>query len=464
MGNRKTALLALVGGLSGFAAWLIVERMVAPFKALSKTSQTEQAFLFGWFGHSLFGSILAGSLAFLVFRPRTSLLRASMACITAACLGGMLVTGADAISDVTLNGIYGDSYWLDHGETMLSSLAWNVVFALVIALTIAIATTPAKVSRWWLGAPGNSPGFVRYVILPTKEQLARALVAGVAAGLLAFLLRTGLALPLHSIFHVVKTDYNEVHNGRVLFSPWHPFSPARLADFVGLGTAIGLCVGVADSLFRKAFLRVMLDQNRYRDYPIEGASNRIGSSESINVPLPCDRSILSTHAKIDCRSGVYSLTDCMSASGTYLNGNRIQQARLKHGDVIAIGPYAMQFLLGSPSNVPLPGSTIAFGAVDSPETVVRANHRLVDHLGNVLRLQAGTTKIGRDPACTVHVSNDNTVSRAHAQIVTDASRAMISDLGSTSGTMVNGVTMSASTELADGDKIKMGQTEFVYFC
>ena len=62
------------------------------------------------------------------------------------------------------------------------------------------------------------------------------------------------------------------------------------------------------------------------------------------------------------------------------------------------------------------------------------------------------------------ISDNNSISRAHAKIKVRAGRCYISDLGSTNCTYVNGVNLSPNQEviLSKGDKIKISDEEFEF--
>jgi FhaA, N-terminal domain/FHA domain len=75
-------------------------------------------------------------------------------------------------------------------------------------------------------------------------------------------------------------------------------------------------------------------------------------------------------------------------------------------------------------------------------------------------LRGDVVTIGRLPECDV-VVNDKGASRRHAQIKITGGRATITDLGSTNGTRLNGVTIG-SRELSDGDRITIGTTVLEY--
>jgi len=81
------------------------------------------------------------------------------------------------------------------------------------------------------------------------------------------------------------------------------------------------------------------------------------------------------------------------------------------------------------------------------------------HLPNGQQMVLGEylVTMGRLPECTVSFDDPN-ISRVHAEIRPDGGGFIISDAGSTNGTLVNGVKVS-NHRLADGDRIAIGATE-----
>jgi pSer/pThr/pTyr-binding forkhead associated (FHA) protein len=69
--------------------------------------------------------------------------------------------------------------------------------------------------------------------------------------------------------------------------------------------------------------------------------------------------------------------------------------------------------------------------------------------------------IGRSDECQLRPKSEF-ISRRHCEIVLDESRAVIRDLGSRTGTFVNGTTIppQRSLELKSGDRVKVGPLEF----
>lgn len=67
--------------------------------------------------------------------------------------------------------------------------------------------------------------------------------------------------------------------------------------------------------------------------------------------------------------------------------------------------------------------------------------------------------IGRAEGCSLRAGS-NAISRKHCEIAHTANGAVIQDLGSRNGTIVNDVTIEGPTLLSNGDKIKIGPLEF----
>jgi hypothetical protein len=96
-----------------------------------------------------------------------------------------------------------------------------------------------------------------------------------------------------------------------------------------------------------------------------------------------------------------------------------------------------------------------------PAEVVREEVTLtVD--GRTLPVTTGRVVVGRSRECDVRVEDGN-VSRRHFELVQEGPTAwVVSDLGSTNGTEVNGRRVSGRRRLDDGDRITIGSTELVF--
>ena len=70
--------------------------------------------------------------------------------------------------------------------------------------------------------------------------------------------------------------------------------------------------------------------------------------------------------------------------------------------------------------------------------------------------------IGRSPECHITIE-DPLVSRRHARIRIDDGVATLEDLGSRNGVALNGVRLQARHRLSDGDRIRLGTQELVFY-
>ncbi len=83
--------------------------------------------------------------------------------------------------------------------------------------------------------------------------------------------------------------------------------------------------------------------------------------------------------------------------------------------------------------------------------------------GRDFRLPGGTLRIGSSPACEVCLTDDPYVSGRHAELTFAASHYVLRDLQSRNGSFVNDHRVDEHT-LRDGDRVRLGQTQFVFKC
>ena len=83
------------------------------------------------------------------------------------------------------------------------------------------------------------------------------------------------------------------------------------------------------------------------------------------------------------------------------------------------------------------------------------------NVGEMYRLEAGETLLGRASTATIRI-NDDGVSRRHARVIQLGGEVVIEDLKSANGTLVNG-DLVESRKLRDGDKIRLGSTTVLKF-
>lgn len=99
----------------------------------------------------------------------------------------------------------------------------------------------------------------------------------------------------------------------------------------------------------------------------------------------------------------------------------------------------------------------AFVPPGAPGGVTKTRY-WVEYKGHKIELRPGVTLIGRSAVCQI-VLDDGLVSRRHAQIKVEGSRAVLEDFGSVNGVFVNKQRLTQPRNLSDGDVIRVGKQE-----
>ena len=188
---------------------------------------------------------------------------------------------------------------------------------------------------------------------------------------------------------------------------------------------------------------------------LKEGNNIIGRALDSDLQID-DASVSRSHAMVSVKGEEFTLIDLGSAGGTRIGEYRIAGRRLGAGSEIAVGNTRLSLM-----NV-----DVAHGASSGGATIVgsTSGHSLSliaqsgPDAGKSFLLSSAQNIIGRDPTAQVSLS-DPTVSRRHAMIRVDADRTTIADLGSMSGTAVNGEVIKG-VRISTGDKVAVGQSEF----
>lgn len=121
-----------------------------------------------------------------------------------------------------------------------------------------------------------------------------------------------------------------------------------------------------------------------------------------------------------------------------------------------VGPVDVQVYEGS--RLRAGRFVVSAEVVEGPEEGPYAELVLPD--GSHMAIGDGPVTLGRLPECDV-VLNDPNVSRRHAEFRRTADGVVVTDLGSTNGTRVNGVPVREQ-QLVSGDEITVGSSTLVF--
>ncbi|MBI1292182.1 FHA domain-containing protein [bacterium] len=77
-------------------------------------------------------------------------------------------------------------------------------------------------------------------------------------------------------------------------------------------------------------------------YPLKGEQTTLGRHPTNDIVLALD-SISRFHARIDCRGDFFIIQDLNSSNGSFVNGERITQLAVHHGDYVTFGNVEFEF-------------------------------------------------------------------------------------------------------------------------
>lgn len=177
-----------------------------------------------------------------------------------------------------------------------------------------------------------------------------------------------------------------------------------------------------------------------RPFTLAGARNRA------HLHL-VSSSVSKCHAAIIHDNGRVYIRDLSSRTHVYVNGRIIHEMELSNGDLLQIGSFT--FKVQHPS-----GGTVEVPA-PPPGQLVEINNG-----GGTLPLEGRTTVIGRRSGCDLHIE-DESVSTIHAIVFELDGIRFVRDLGSRTGTFVNGVA-AHQQPLNFNDRLRVGPREFIY--
>lgn len=138
-------------------------------------------------------------------------------------------------------------------------------------------------------------------------------------------------------------------------------------------------------------------------------------------------------------------------------GRFVIESRIVEGDRTQAGaPGAQQAppLGASPTPAVTPSAS-------GQRAVTAPNPRLVGDDGVIHTLTEGLFRIGRLQDCQARFDDPN-VSRHHAELRRRGDTYGVIDLGSTNGTLVNGVRTVGETRLNDGDTVRVGNNSLTF--
>ena len=257
---------------------------------------------------------------------------------------------------------------------------------------------------------------------------------------------------------------------------------ARMAGFVALGASVGIATALVEQWTRRAWVQFLSGSWEGRQVSIYREETVLGRDELADLPLFGDPAV-------EKRAAVIQLSPLPLIQETALfpllrvNGVPLRGGALADGDLIEIGSHRLRFRYRTTGDhrgaaqtqdrASLPSIFSDQPAIipDMPDVSAPTPAAIPEYdpqmqLG--LRISAGATKgvtvrltekglsIGREIANGLPLA-DRKVSRFHARVERIDGCWVLTDLGSTNGTRLNGLTVTRAG-LVPGDYIYLGDT------
>jgi hypothetical protein len=234
-----------------------------------------------------------------------------------ALLRGLVVAGIGCVSGLLGAGV-GEvlvllAGWVAHRDIEILGVVGWVLSGLLIGASIGLYD-------WWqLRQRGEAAaGAVR--------KVRNGILGGLLGGLIGTALYWALRLALTAVLR---------RDNLLSSSAW---------GFVALGLCIGLFIGLAQVIFKEAWVRVEEGFRAGRELILSKDEVTIGRAEACDIGLFGDAGVERTHARILLKNQRYLLTDAGTEGGTFLNDQRVgQPTPLRDGDVIRLGKSRLRF-------------------------------------------------------------------------------------------------------------------------
>ncbi len=178
-----------------------------------------------------------------------------------------------------------------------------------------------------------------------------------------------------------------------------------------------------------------------REWPLDTATEYVvGKNGGANIRIP-DNGVSRRHFKIYARVNRWVVEDVGSTYGTFVNGQQVQTAQLKHGDRIQVGvDVELQVQIDGPSGavrlVELPKKPGA-GLPGQPEPIPTGDGAFAFKIPRGRPVYIGRKQIP-----------DGSLSPDHFELIFKGNGWLIRDMGSDTGTQLNGVDIQSSVDPA----------------
>ena len=171
----------------------------------------------------------------------------------------------------------------------------------------------------------------------------------------------------------------------------------------------------------------------------------VGSRHRAHIRLESDE-VSRSHAVVVKLGGLVMIRDLASRTSVFVNGRQVVEAQLHDGDYVSIGRFGLRFSAGAAGGPSRPTDTPPEYGGGATLYGLRPEGVPLDRPICVLGSRRGVDVLIEGRA----------VSFAHAVIVRHAGGHFVQDLGSRTGTCVDGISANSPVELREGSVLQIG--------
>jgi len=238
-------------------------------------------------------------------------------------------------------------------------------------------------------------------------------------------------------------------------------------------------------------LKLTFGNSVLRELPIGTEPVSIGRSPQSEIFVD-NPAVSFHHAKVFSQGGIYYIQDLNSLNGTFLNGVRISQAPLSHGDAITVGKHTVRFSMDRPGETPQ--AVPSHPAPEAEDSALKLTGTMIldtkmrrelqerfakgqaaaaappGHVGKLtvlkgkaadkeLLLTSQTSMLGKSEGCALRLKGWF-APKVGAIITKHDQTYFVSP--SAKEVSINGQPLTAKTELKDGDMLTVGAVEMQF--
>ena len=301
--------LSLAGGVGALLAWAVLEPFFVEFQERGQRPGEFPIVNFLMFPTVAAGvGLLLGAVEGIMSRNALRAFISGLVGLGVGFAGGIVSIFAGGFIFVIMANV-AMQFWKNPRPDAVPEGVAFLILMMGRAAAWAVAAIPAGIGQG--------------IALREKKVVVNGLLGGVLGGLLGGLLFDPISL--------------------VFVGPDMRATVSRAVGFTTIGVLVGLFVGLVEQWTKTAWLIMRAGPLAGKQFIIYRNPTMLGSSPKADIYLFKDAAIEPRHALVHNHGGRFTIEDCGTPDGTYVNGIPIRKHLLQPGDQIVLGKTVLEF-------------------------------------------------------------------------------------------------------------------------